>query len=613
MTDADDRRSPRAFWWIFGTGCGLVLLLVAAWGLQGWRYASGEPTITFDVLPLLLQDAPTPVPGEAAWPVLKEVMEAIPEAAQDGFGVYGQPPDPTATPEQLAETAAEEATGRAWLAANRGEVLRLLEAVESPALGWEPGEPAEGALSPADGLWAGGIYPHVRRAGALLAAEASLAIEAGDAERAERAVLGLFRLVGLASEVPTQMMDWMIPVVQEHAREVLALALDAKLWDAEQLDRIEAAAALDQPLERALRANDGDRILLRDTLQRIYTDDGEGGGRIAPAGADTLGLPVPDDAAEALLGFPLAWPDRGSLLERLLVGPVILANASPRAEQEASLDRKAKWVRVALEGEGEEALRARRWLAKDEAQDPGYEPPVYDIVAVAMSGLASRVAAVDRDESSRAGTLAAIAAHRFRLAHGRSPATPAEAGAADRSPAGEIFFTVRGDRLLVYAAGADGDDDGGRTAGSDFGAMPPIDPDDSASTRRRRRAALRLGLTGRERDRADPRTVRLSRRNGRRSADSAPLPLTLPATGDAVGGEGPEEGEGGDGEAPEHGDAVDDDEDDVARRSRRRRRPSRIAMGRCGAARADRRSRRRSPPQACRRRASARRSRRATG
>lgn len=497
------------------TGFAVLVLFYVGFAV---RFHAGEPEIKVNYI-ARLNERPLAIPeDQRAWPIYKasylaikpevdrlteEVLEPRIESArvsdetlphdheQTGFDLsFIMPDHPDFSPVRglLAEYAAELGHVREAAALpGLGFVYSTRHATDDHSTLEESLTLAPPAEDPADEQSVIGVLlPHLspmRAHARWLALDASIALAEGDPERAEgdlHAVIGLARhsidepflighLVGLA-----------VRALAEQTTMRL-LHADPEFFTGKQLARIAHALASVETKGEPMSL-DTERFFMEDILQRSFTDDGKGGGRLTPAaqfvlGPDELGYTidsVPQTAAGIVIGpaAGLLSADRRQLAERYHGHLDTFAAL-------ATLPSAEMVTRVAEAGERIE-------------QNSLIESARYRLIDILMPSM-SRALTVERtSDTRRAVALAVIAMHAHRLEHGSFPASlselspdllpsvPADPFDHDRP----IRYVLTSDGPLIYSLGADGDDDGGtppvknpRGARDLFDRYPEPDPE----------------------------------------------------------------------------------------------------------------------------------------
>jgi hypothetical protein len=199
---------------------------------------------------------------------------------------------------------------------------------------------------------------------------------------------------------------------------------------------------------------EGERLMFIDVVQRVYTDDGSGSGRMTRAGWERL----QDQSGITTVGF-----ERRALALR---GPLDAATGLGRREVLAAFDRA---MAAALDaGSGPMGLwpadptdRALHSLDERERADPFLQS---SIPAYGMLMQQGQVAMQKRD-----AVLVAIALELHRRAHGSYPQTLDALSPRllpsvpiDRFDGRPIKYTLRDGRPLLYSVATDRADDGGK-------------------------------------------------------------------------------------------------------------------------------------------------------
>jgi hypothetical protein len=301
------------------------------------------------------------------------------------------------------------------------------------------------------------VLPHLnglRLIAQVLAAEAWFACRDGDADRY---LQDLTALMNLAS----QLHDGGILVTELISLGIRALALDA-------VDRMLAAAPdlltdanLQWIAHKLAGPNvaadlidlDGERLIFYDWLQRAYTDDGAGDGRLTPVGVRLLATLQLNDGINR---------DQ-SLLQTAISATAPLTVASrqqARREYDQALDT--------VEANFNCPLRDAPWGSADD-QEPGGIRAIYPWPhPTFVSGLRNVQQSAERYLGQRDGLLVGISLELHRRASGNYPdhlealvPMPLPAVPADRITGEPVRYRLKNGRPLIYSVGADRDDDKG--------------------------------------------------------------------------------------------------------------------------------------------------------
>ncbi len=326
---------------------------------------------------------------------------------------------------------------------------------------------------PLAGSLLGALLPQLamlRDATRLLCADAALAAHEGRAEDFVADIEAVHASAGHASESGFLISGLVAAAIRSLAvgTTVSAIENHAEMLSDAQLARLEALVAA--PSEDIMRGIEGERLMLRDIVQRCYSDDGSGDGvlltksylesmqglsgwsndsMLGEMGVSGSGFLT---GTVSFLGGPVSAtiaPSRREVLARIdgyIDGLVAAANAPTRKD---GIDQATK-----VDGEWEQ------WSRGGFSMQP---------VAVLMPALGNVVSKTWGMRAIADSALAAIGLERFRRANGRFPADLAELSAFVGRPLGTsadeslpwMYALVDG-RPLIYDAGLDGLDDRAR-------------------------------------------------------------------------------------------------------------------------------------------------------
>lgn len=203
---------------------------------------------------------------------------------------------------------------------------------------------------------------------------------------------------------------------------------------------------------------EGERLGMLDTIQRVFTDGGPGGGHMTLWGATELFTNFGDLWAET-------EHDPG-----IVKVPVWTAMGMVHAGRDDTL-AKANWL-YDKQAESVKLSPCERRLAKTPGTDtllktlPKYR---YSLIHILVPAIDRAADLAFRGRALHEGTIVVVALRRHRLEKGGYPASLEElkrAGYIDAVPAdpysdGPLVYRVTGDRFTLYSVGPDFDDDGG--------------------------------------------------------------------------------------------------------------------------------------------------------
>ena len=326
---------------------------------------------------------------------------------------------------------------------------------------------------PLAGSLLGALLPQLamlRDATRVLCADAALAAHEGRADDFVADIEAVHAAAGHAAESGFLISGLVATAIRALAAGTIVSAVEnhAEMLSDAQLRRLEElfGAAPDE----IVRGMEGEKLMLRDIVQRCYSDDGSGDGVL-----------LAKSFLESVRALS-SWPNHAKLGETgvsdsefligtvsFLGGPVSAAIAPSRRELLARIDAhldglvaaaKAPTRKESLERSSNADREWDRWAQGGLAMKP---------VAMLMPSLGSVVARSWGTQAIADSALAAIGLERFRRANGRFPADLAELSAFVGRPLGASAdesipwkYALVDGRPLIYDAGVDGLDDRAR-------------------------------------------------------------------------------------------------------------------------------------------------------
>ena len=444
---------------------GCILL----WGYLAARYFGTQPNIARNYL-AEMDEAFVGIPAEkSAWPLYREALMDLTPAPEewpiwDETGTFRDECRTYATENQPAVTLSREAAERprmgfAYQDRSNGEWL---------AHSGHDGETIEDFFTPGGPVIAT-LLPHIqemRTLGRLLIADAWTAAERGDGNVVVSdvsAVLAMSRHVRdthpfFVSELVSLALSNM---AAEYTGRLLEAHPDA-LGD-EQLARL--ADALDQSLDGGqLVVNfDGERAMIADTLQRIYSDDGNGNGYVTQTGMELINIWMPSDQGNlwkesSIPAQTFAW----------MTAPLAASRIATRQETRELVDDMFSYAAV-------QSSRPR-WIRESIDEHPdfgdvysggGYHPR-WGPLSMIITTFDGMLTAVDESKLNREATLTILALHRY---HGRHNSWPdsldqlvpdyLDALPVDQANGETLRYRLGDGQPLLYSVGGNVTDDGG--------------------------------------------------------------------------------------------------------------------------------------------------------
>ena len=317
-----------------------------------------------------------------------------------------------------------------------------------------------------DGALINVLLPHLdrfRKTARHLQFDSLVAVDEGDTERYIENLRATFGIADHASQgkvlVASLVGLAICDMGFDHLEETLVANPD--LFSDEQLLEIQNAI---QSVDIAgLMRVQGERFFTEDILQRVYSDDGEGDGRMTHEG-----IKVMQKLQQSLMNAPS--PDMG-MDEQLsdfiysAIGPASLVTLASRKESSELLN---KWMNVAeVEfnrpwfSRGDELYELEETLKSNELK--------YAVIGMIMPAVELVDNASERACARRDGVDLALAMYRFHATNDRWPESTDEltpefipAIPIDRLTGDPIQFKIVDGSPVVYGLGSDLDDDGGK-------------------------------------------------------------------------------------------------------------------------------------------------------
>ncbi|MBL8991304.1 MAG: hypothetical protein JNJ48_06965 [Phycisphaerae bacterium] len=329
----------------------LVALVLVSYGVMAWRYFAGTPTVRVNTLAAYNAPALAVPEEQRAWPRYRAALMAIgpepefsfehPDGRDEGYWQLVEPGEPG-----FAEVGA-------WLRSIEPELARVRAAAGMARLGYVAGTTTDWELQRAVTRGGDSIVPeaedrednplmmrvllphlaHLRRAARLMDADLRHAAAAGDGARVAadlHTMLGLSVHVAQSPGLIGQMVQAAIVHMACDAITRLVTERPGLIDEAELVALAHRLASLGEggALRLQLAA---ERAFFDDLLQRMYTDDGAGDGRLTDQGRALM--------LEVASNEP--WKRATSELRTLdiLAGPVYAQAAAGRREIKALYDR----------------------------------------------------------------------------------------------------------------------------------------------------------------------------------------------------------------------------------------------------------------------------------
>jgi hypothetical protein len=491
------RRNRSLGWQIWNYGWkSLATLLVAYIGISLWM-ATDRPTVHIDYAKEVNKAAAAVPESERAWPLYRE---AFLEMKKD----YKSAGPPAAFSPEAILSDAQWKQNEKFLVDHADSIDELRQAAERGQLGFVSSvskadftekdrdlfdmpltaEQLEAERKkPLEERWViSMLVPdlyYLREAGQLLAADARRAALASDGETAYVDVVSILGVSRHAQELPMLIGSAVADAVKRLALGAVRDIMSAKpgLWSEAQLRNLahELAAS---PIDWA-HGFEGERAAFYDSMQRVYTDNGSGDGRLA------LHVTKDQNLFQLLESVNEGEGARGDSLLRnsglaMLTMPAANFAVASRKDMTETYDSVTN---EALARVAEPFWKHRDKPSLDEfkASENG---PIgrfkYLFVRMLIPAHEKILRRKTASESELDGVFVGLALEAFHRNHNEWPASLAELSPqylpqipVDVITGKPLTYKVVDDRPVVYSVGFDADDDGGRAMPASSGVTIP--------------------------------------------------------------------------------------------------------------------------------------------
>lgn len=456
--------------------------VIVVYGVLAARFWSGSPTLAHNYLKEFNAPIVAIPAADRAWPEYRAVVMAMGVRGEVESAVAAEGLDEPAEGQGDVRFKATSAQRVAFIRSIRPLLDRVRAASLKPALGYVAGTTNDEELAAA--TTANYTPPSVvsvqeenpnivsvllpslgyaRQFVRLLKSDALLAAREGDGARSAQSVLAMLRVARHSKEFPCLISDLVSVALMQSAAGTLGTLMEAHAATISDGDLLQVSHAFGTfnggaPFELSLS---GEQAMFDDLLQRAFTDDGRGNGRLTPQAMRLLAAMQSDGTNRNR--------DEGGLGDAL--GPVAMVamadRASQRREYAAHMNALREW------------LATPPWLRGDESPDIGpaaapdpwrarYMPVSIMLPALTRTGWSLERAAFERD-----AVCAAIAIELHKRRTGAYPAALADVGSMllPKMPVDPFdgkpikYRLVQGAAgsatPVLYSIGVDRKDDGG--------------------------------------------------------------------------------------------------------------------------------------------------------
>lgn len=486
------KRGRSLVWQMWRWACWSLAALAVFYAATVIYLFMGQPSISTDYLAIINERAEAVPEDQRAWPLYREALAKMnnlnPEPKWSRENDLG--PSDEAWPEAASWlTNHADALALIRLAASRPEMgMPAYASYESYPLEDRRVFLAESDKRlqqmdrkkvPLEDRWLmATLLPHLqclRDMARLLADDARRAALAGDGQTSYADVVAMLEISHHCQEQPFIVNAFVALAVQRlaFARIQGVLSDNSTVWSNDQLRNLAhriAAAKIDWQSAFA-----GECYSFHDFVQRIYTDDGHGNGRITDEGLRALHTIAHQTDIDKATGLK-SWRMQFGELATDAVAPASLYIMASRGELVAMYDRfidehlaalgRPLWERKAESDSVEQRIDG--WST--------FERTRYLPITLWMPSLSSMRKSIEAGRGERDGVLVGIAIELYHRDHSSWPKSLPELAPrylpqmpVDRITGEPLHYKVVDDRPLVYSVGADGDDDAGSVPREDDG------------------------------------------------------------------------------------------------------------------------------------------------
>lgn len=434
-------------------GVGVALLaLIGVYAVLFIRFNTGSPTITHNYLAELNERNSAHTEDQRAldafdalyraWlPKVQHLYQADAEYRADNeitertqitaFEHYPYPPSDAPLYDRLLDAHTEVRPQLdAAIAASRRPALGMLYSDRHEKVTAEDGNEYFKTLPPSDDPRLAGPIVEVllpalsqaRSLSQLMALDAVLAARANDPDRAAESFTAVFDTARLVGQEHTLVSSLAAAAIQTMGESVLLRILrdHPDLFTDSHLTGLAHAASRSGRHARDLDLVT-ERRIFADFLQRAYTDDGRGDGRLTIQGLELVERMASPNANRATLE-----PGHGIDPAARFTGPIAMLAQGSRRDQQTMHDRLIAHAEAALRHDpadpAQVAIRHDLRHLIEELQTN----PRYWMVAMIAPALDQAVETAHRSKAHTDATLTAIALHAYRHRTGRWPHALAE-------------------------------------------------------------------------------------------------------------------------------------------------------------------------------------------
>lgn len=480
------KRGRPPMWQVWHYGWLTLAALLAAYILTGLYMLTLRPSVTTDYLAIVNKAALAVPEAERAWPVYRGVLLEL--GGQTTPGEYNPDcriPHIEAKPgdadwPQVAQLLKQHAVAVEQLRTAAGlDGLGFVPATSFAAFGpvdqqlfgvtATDEERAKFESETLEDRWlVSTMLPNVQQlrwVALVLAADTRRAAIAGEGSMALADIHALLGVCRHSQETPFLISLMVADRIRRTAIEMASEILvdHAEVWSDDDLRNLaHSIAGTEIDWHRGFR---GERASFYDVMQRLYTDNGEGNGRITNAGLQKIEYMIGLLEAERK-SVTDEWNSRLRDLAITAVGPAGLVGMASRAEVAAVYERYL--------GQQEANIDCPLWKLEPELLDvnvghwSAMEKLRYLPVAILLPTLSTLRNSIETSRGMRDGVLVGIALEMYHREHSSWPKTLDELAPqwlpsipTDRITGKPLAYKIVDDQPVVFSFGVDQDDDDG--------------------------------------------------------------------------------------------------------------------------------------------------------
>ena len=463
------RRGRPVLWHVWNFLVRATVTLTGIYVLLIIRFCISRPSPSVNYIDKINGPIASTLPGDRAWPLWRKAIVAIAERSKDGQLVQPKaiwPSDPPRWAEKVA-----------WLNQHTAALNLIREAAAKPVLGFVLGQNGAGNDAEIFGPYVMKqqfdapmitlLLPHLnmlRMCDQVLSFDAHLATELNDRQRLKidlQSMLGIVRqLQGAEGSVVTQLVA-LGASESLFNRLQMSLQHNPNIFDDDQL--IKLAHIIAGPRTAAdLIQLQTERYTFHDTVQRLFTDDGNGNGRMTLKGMRILPAPLNFRGNRVLD----PWDDiYGNTYA--LASPLPMATVS-RQELVATYDRIMDQVEANFHLPLRQVDLAKINEQIDALKDSRVDQARYGALLQLIPDYSKWESMCERSLGERDGTLVGISLELYKRRFGHYPDKLNELTPdllpvlpPDRITGDPLRYRLIKGKPIVYSVGIDRVDDGG--------------------------------------------------------------------------------------------------------------------------------------------------------